>query len=462
MSAICGVVDAQIRLELMPGFQVPPILWLMTIGDPADKKSPGSRPMFSAIKAIEAEDAPRFKKEYLAWEGLEAAHDAEHKAYTTHMASIQTALDEAAAPLVRDLPPQPTPLKITITDITSQKLVRNSAERPRGLLCYLDEMSSWVKKLTDKTSGEDRSTWVVSYEGETYDMDRVGTGAIHCDNLAVSIYGNIQPTVYRENLKSLTGDGLLQRFIPAILRADQTRLGEPLPEFMTNTAQWENTLRLVYALPKQVYKLSTEAHQVFRDFQRWYEATKRDERILSSPNTFMTAFGKLEGTAGRLIIMFHLIERPFDMVVQAGIVERVIQIIKSYVIPAFRYSLCEVAGDTFDAWVSDYIIQHCDKPTITLSDIKRSARRQVDGVNVWQADQMVLGAMAILESATWVLRMDDGSKENHHIAQWAINPKLLVLFKDHRQDVLRAKQRRQDEIYKLNPGERKRVSGLDE
>lgn len=30
LSAVCGVVDARIRLELMPGFKVPPVLWLMT------------------------------------------------------------------------------------------------------------------------------------------------------------------------------------------------------------------------------------------------------------------------------------------------------------------------------------------------------------------------------------------------------------------------------------------------
>ena len=460
LSAACGVVDAQIRLELMPGFQVPPILWLMTIGEPADKKSPGSKPMISVLKSIENEDIPRHKKDLLTWEGRQAAHEAAHKAYLNHMASSEGLLDPSSAPVVPDLPERPAPLKITVMDITSQKLVRHAAERPRGLLCYLDEMNSWVKKLTDKTSGEDRSTWVVSYESESYDMDRVGSGSIHCENLAISIYGNIQPRVYRENLNSLTADGLLQRFIPAILRKDKTGLGEPIPEFMTNKAQWEQTLRLVYALPAQTYKLSTEAHKVFRDFQRWYEGAKRDERILSSPDAFMTAFGKLEGTAGRLIIMFHLIERPFDIQVGPEIVERVIRIIKEYVIPAFRYSLGEVGGvNSFDSWVADYVIQHCDKATLTLSEIKRSARRQVENVSPWQADQMVIGAMQMLEQVTWVIRMDDGTKENQHFAQWAINPQLMTMFKDHRKAVLEAKQRQLDEIYRLAPHARKRVAG---
>ena len=157
------------------------------------------------------------------------------------------------------LPPQPVPLKITVSDITSQKLVRSAAERPRGLLCHLDEMNSWIRKLTDKQSGEDRSTWVVSYESESYDMDRVGSGSIHADNLAVSVFGNIQPRVYRDNMNALTSDGLLQRFIAAILRGEQTRLGNPVPAFMSNEYAYEQMLRLIFALPAQTYRLDADA-----------------------------------------------------------------------------------------------------------------------------------------------------------------------------------------------------------
>lgn len=50
LACIAGVIDARTRLELMTGFQVPPVLWLMIIGKPADKKSPGSRPLKAIIK----------------------------------------------------------------------------------------------------------------------------------------------------------------------------------------------------------------------------------------------------------------------------------------------------------------------------------------------------------------------------------------------------------------------------
>lgn len=466
LAAVCGVIDAQIRLELMPGFKVPPVLWIMTIGDPADKKSPGSRPMLSPLKNIEAEDRPRYSKELLDWEGKEAAYASAKKAFLEFSASPEAILGSDQAPQVPDMPPQPVPLKITVSDITSQKLVRQAADRPRGLLCHLDEMNSWVRKLTDKQSGEDRSAWVVSYESEHYEMDRVGAGSIYAENLAVSIYGNIQPQVYKQNLKALSADGLLQRFIPAVLRGSKTKLGHPIPEYLTSAAAWENTLRLVYALPVQTYQLSSDAYNAFREFQGWYEQAKQDERVLNSGVEYMTAFGKLEGLAGRLILIFHIIESPFDQQVSKSVVERVINLIRGYVIPAYRYALGEVGGaisNAFEQWMIDHIIQISnDVQTVELRTLKRSARRQLEDKTEWQKDQTIIDAMLVLEQAGWVVQTENELHKKRVV--WAINPSLPAMFKSYRETVIKAKQRHADYIYRhaYNKGyERKLVKGFD-
>jgi hypothetical protein len=466
LAAICGVVDARIRLELMPGFKVPPVLWLMTLGDPADKKSPGSRPMLSPLRNIEAEDRPRYAKELLDWEGKEAAYASSKKAFLEWSASPEAMLGSDQAPTVAEMPPQPVPLKITVSDITSQKLVRSAADRPRGLLCHLDEMNSWIRKLTDKSSGEDRSAWVVSYESEHYEMDRVGAGSIHCENLAVSIYGNIQPTVFRQSVASLAADGLLQRFIPGILRAGKTKLGQPVLECMTSAAAWENTLRLTYSLPPQTYQLSFEAYMAYREFQAWYEDAKRDERVINSGDVYMTAFGKLEGLAGRLILLFHIIESPFMPQVSADVVHRVVSLVRGYIIPAYRYAFGEVGGaieHDFDQWVIDYIVQiSSDVQTITLRDLKKSARRPLEGKTDWQKEQAVMDAMLTLENAGWVVQVEN--ELNKKRVTWAINPSIFEAFKDYRKEVLKAKQRHADYIYRYATAkgyERKIVKGYD-
>jgi len=466
LAAVCGVVDARIRLELMPGFKVPPVLWLMTLGAPADKKSPGSRPMLAPLRDIEAEDRPRYGKELLDWEGKEAAYTSAKKSFLEWSASPEALLGGDQAPHVPEMPPQPVPLKITVSDVTSQKLVRQAADRPRGLLCYLDEMNSWVKKLTDKMSGEDRSAWVVSYESEHYEMDRVGAGSIHCENLAVSIYGNIQPQVFKANVSALSADGLLQRFIPGILVASKTKLGNPIPDYMTSSAAWENTLRMVFALPPQTYKLSPDAYNAYRQFQVWYEQAKQDERLLDSGVEYMTAFGKLEGLMGRLILLFHIIEQPFSPMVNVDIVNRVDSLIRGYVIPAYRYALGEVGGtidDSFDQWMVDHIIHICsDTQMVELRTLKRSARRKLEGKTEWQKDQMVMDAMLSLEQAGWAVQVENELNKRRVI--WALNPSLATMFKDYRQRVIKAKQRHADYIYRYATAqgkERKLVKGYD-
>lgn len=464
LAAVCGVVDARIRLELMPGFKVPPVLWLMTLGDPADKKSPGSRPMLSPLKNIEAEDRPGYTKNLLDWEGKEAAYASAKKSFLEWSSSPEALLGGDQAPHVPEMPPQPVPLKITVSDITSQKLVRQAADRPRGLLCHLDEMNSWVRKLTDKASGEDRSAWVVSYESEHYEMDRVGAGSIYCENLAVSIYGNIQPQVFKANLAALSADGLLQRFIPAILRGSKTKLGQPMPEYMTSSGAWENTLRLTYALPAQTYQLSPDAYTAFREFQAWYEEAKQDERVLDSGTEYMTAFGKLEGLAGRLILMFHLIESPFSPVVSADMVHRVVALVRGYVIPAYRYALGEVGGvitNDFDQWMIEYIIQISgDTTMVDLRSLKRSARRPLEGKTDWQKDQAVMDAMLVIEQSGWAVQVE--SELHKKRVTWALNPGLPEMFKEYRQKVIKAKQRHADYIYRYayeKGYERKLVKG---
>lgn len=440
LAAVCAVVDAQSRLELMPGYQVPPVLWLMTVGDPGDKKSPGSRPMLAPLKNIETEDRPRFAAAQNDWELKEAAFAVEKKKILDFVVTPEAMLG-AEVPLMPERPKEPVSVMLTVSDITSQKLVRHAADRPRGFLCYLDEMNSWTAKIGDKSSGEDRSCWTQAYESEHYKMDRVGAGSIHAENLAVSIYGNIQPAVYRDCMKTLTTDGLLQRFIPAVLRHEKTKRGEPIPDFLSHAGRWENTLRLIYALPPIVYKLSPEAFARFREFQLWYELMMQAERLIKSNNTFMTAVGKLEGLTGRLMLLFHVIEQPFNQVIGVGMVDRVVALVREYVIPAMRYTLGEIGEMTvFDAWLTDHVVAYSDQPSITMATIRDASRYLLKDLGNQQTYATILSGMEVLERASWVSRVDDREKEWRGQAEWLINPRLVEMFAGYRRRVLEARQ----------------------
>lgn len=443
LASACAVADARTRLELVQGFKVPPVLWLMTIGAPADKKTPGSTPMMSILHELQKEDLPRFKRDFLAWQAKEAQWSAQHKAWLDYNKSPEALISNNSAPELGELPPQPRALRLVVEDITSQKLVRNAAEHPRGILCYLDEMNSWVRKMVDKNTGEDRSAWARSYESQPYVMDRVGAGTIHCENLAVAMYGNIQPRVLRDNIKSLAADGLLHRFLPGILSECHTTYGNPIPEYLQNTAQWNSTLRTLFSMPALNYQLEPEAFKVFRNFQIWYEATRKDERLLCSSDNFMMAFGKLEGLVGRIALMFHLIENPYQIMVSENIMVRVVELVKSYIIPALRYTLGDMEGSaTFDRWLKNHLLT-IEEPSISAADIRTSGKKFLDEFSTpWAKHEAITRGMYILEVNRWVIRVDDKSKDHQGIASWIISPDLRMQFKDDREKVRKAVERR--------------------
>ena len=461
MAAVCGAIDARMRLELMPGFKVPPILWICSIGDPGDKKTPGSKPMFEILTQLEREDAPRFAKAAVDFEVNEARYVLAKKHLIDSATAPDALLSNTPLPALPPNPAKPVPLKITVQDISSQKLVRHAADRPRGLLCALDEMASWVEKVCDPRSSDDRSAWTVAYESGRYEMDRVGTGTTLADNYAVAFFGNLQPRVLRENIKALSKDGLVQRFIPVNIRPEMRRLGNPVPECMTNAAEYEQAIRVCFGLPPMTYKLSTQAHDVYREFQRWYETAMRDERILKGSETVQTALGKMEGLVGRVALVWHCIEAPYTLEVSEGLMQRAITFVRKFVIPSLRYTFDGDFGGAvgLEKWCAEYVLQYADQESFTLGQLKRSARRQIEGVNMVTAQQMLLIAMQPLEDAKWVARMDDGSQELKGLATWAINPGLRQWFADYREQVTAAKQRRRDELHQGPKTERTRVPG---
>lgn len=470
LGAICAVVDARSRLELMSGFSVPPVLWLMTVGDPGDRKTPGSKPMLDPLKVIEAADKARYARDYTAWEYQQAVYAGAHKAMMAYAGSAEGIADPTAAqaPIVPPVPKQPVPLRFTVDDITSQELLNKCQFRPRGVLANFDEMNSWVAKITNKTSGENRSAWVKGFEVTHYELDRVKNGETFIENFALSIYGNMQPTVLAESFKSLASDGLLQRFLPAIPDHNKVRMGTPVPDFASTAGTWENTLRLVYAMEKTTYRLTPEAYQVYRNFQEWHLDRAKAERLMRSSNEFFTAFNKLTGLVGRLALIFHILENPWGATVSEDVMLRVVRITREYIIPAQRYILDGDGSSAFDSWVMDHIIQHADLEKITMSEVIRSARRQFENanlVNAWHKAEWVMNAMHLLQEMKWVARCDDGSKESKGYAEWLINPHLKTTFKQHRDAVVKAKRDRRDDLLanttSINPSYAHGMESLD-
>jgi hypothetical protein len=444
ISAVCAVIDARTRLELNKGYRVPPVLWMMTIGSPGDMKTPGSKPMLSLLKDLEKEDTVNHAPAMLMYEAAEAQYNAAHKNFLEVAKSAEALLPGAELPHVPPLPVAPVPLKLSVSDVTSQRLVKIVADRPRGVLCHLDEMNSWIKKMTDKNSGEDRSAWVVAHGADSYSMERVGSGSTMADNFAVSVYGNIQPEIFRQNIESLTSDGMLQRFIPCVIRDHKWGVGTPIPEFLTNEREYEQMLRLVFALPATTYYLSDDAAAVFKEFQLWRYETMHDMRTVNENRMYQHAFAKIEGTLGRLMLIDHVMTDPFSQTVSGDSARRMVNFIKSYVVPSYRYTFGDYSGvDSFDSWLAEYVVKNSDKASMTLAEIRNASRSQRLGMTQWQTDLTICDSMALLEEQGWLV----AERKDKHNSVWFINPQLDKDFREDREKIRAIKKKQVEQMY---------------
>lgn len=475
MAAVSAAVDHRTTLKLTHGFSVKPIVWLMTIGSPSDKKTPGATPMKQILKTIEKEAEPQHGRAIRIWEAREAIALAAKKRYHTAKSTPEASLDALGGidsmtfddlPPELSIPPRPVQLQMEVTDITSQKLARTCADQPRGVLCYLDEMSTWMQKMADPKTGESRATWVQAFEGASYKVDRVADGAIHVDNLSVAIYGNVQPKVFKQHSKQLMTDGLLQRFLYVRLDSTRTGIGNPIPEEQTSAHQWEQTIRLLSALPATDYTLSEGAYKVFRQWQEYIEEVRKREKLLQSSDAYQEAIGKQVGQCARVCLIWHLIESPWQTEVSESLMSRVVHFMRSTVMPTMRQVLdVSLSESSLDAWLRDHILTRADQSSVTLPELKRGAHWQLQTMSKWEADSAVMDAMSDLERVQWVARMDDGSRGA--TVTWAINPRLISQFQAQRDQVIAARQARRNEIYeeyqKVDPNYRpKPVYGYKE
>ena len=440
--AVSGAVDKRSALQITPTWRVPPTFWAMTLGEPADKKTPGSKPMFSPLRHIEAEDKERYQAELLLWQGKEARHAAQMKAYREWQADPASAIPNSVPPTVEDLPPQPVPLRLLLTDATTQKVVAMSEHRARGFLLYLDEMNRWFSKLSDPRTTDDRGCWIQGYETGPYSMDRMGAGTIMVENMAVSLYGNCQPAVFRKNVESTSSDGILQRFMPIVLNPERNAMWEEaVPSFMSSAHDYEQLLRRTFALQPFDYMMAPDAVAVFRSFCEWALKFREAERIVNSSSSYQTALGKVEGNCARLLLLFHIINEPYSMFISAETVIQATTLFRTFFIPSLRYTFLEVGqqADPLARNVFNTITQWASaKPTITLADLRRSAKNTTEAENrpAWQLDQSLRVIMDDLGSMGYVSMHQDHPR----FPVWAINPAVAELFADYRQKIIKAKQ----------------------
>jgi hypothetical protein len=319
--------------------------------------------------------------------------------------------------------PKP-PVRYVVYDTTTEKLGEILSRDDHGLLVKRDEFSGWIGGMekysnASRGAGADRGFWLQSYDGGPHAVDRIGRGEIYIGNLSVSLVGGIQPAKLAE-LGGLTSDGLLQRFLPVMMRAPtlaQDREGD----------DWEDYHRLVYKLIKAKHQrllLSDFALTLMNELRaHLHELEQAAGGLTDGLQAFL---GKLPGVAGRLAVILHMAANPesTEREIAGHTIAHVRTLIVDFIVPhavEFYRSTEELSGGERLRKIASWIVTSRQQ-TITSREFVRNVRC-LRGVSVMDLQMLV----SPLVAAGWL------EPEQPFNRTWKVNPAVAVQFERQRQ-----------------------------
>jgi hypothetical protein len=271
--------------------------------------------------------------------------------------------------------PEP-PERFIVGDITTEKLGEILSRSERGVLAVYDEVAGWIGRMeryhgSGKGASADRAFWLRSWTGGHYSIDRINSGENLVRNLSVSILAGIQPRKLAE-IHGLTSDGLLQRFLPVLMKAPRLPIDIDCTEV---NRKYKDLFYQLIALPPQQLRVTDAAIEVMDELQRHLFNLEQVGEALSEG--FEGYIGKLAAYAGALTIILHLLDDPKNAVknfIGKPVVEKVDQLIRDFLIPhgVKFYATGEGTTERLQA-IASYVLR-CGKDRLRLTEFTNNVR----------------------------------------------------------------------------------------
>lgn len=270
-------------------------LWVAVVGSPSSKKSPAISKAIHHVKKIDADRRERSRAEVSRWE-------------TQHASRKKGSKDDA--PLDRPVPNRPPIKRAIVEDTTVEALSEILKDNPQGVLCVRDELTGWLGSMDAYKSSRsgasaDRANWLELYNGGPRSVDRLGRGSVSIPNWSSCLIGGIQPDMLRRVVAGMGHDGLLQRFLPLIACAINSRGIDRKPD-MHAIEQYRELLEHIaeIAPSKEPVLLEEDAHVVRERVDMLAEKMAR----AVGHEGLEAWLGKWGGIFARLLLTFHAIE----------------------------------------------------------------------------------------------------------------------------------------------------------
>ncbi len=305
LSCVGAAIGNTTRVVVKKGWNAPPSVWTMIVGESGTAKSPAFKTAKSPIQRHQRNLLEQHAAAVRTYEQEKAEYDAAMKA-------------RKKSPTPEPEPEQPQyphAERCMVSDTTVEALAPILKHNPRGILLQRDELNGWLGSFNQykAAKGADESHWLSMFDGESITVDRKGEGTLptYVETALVSITGGIQPAILAKSMgKEHRASGMASRFLIASppRRAQQ----------WTDDEVSEATQLLVDRLFIKLFAIefadgvsqphfvgmSADAKQVF---QAYFNEHHTDQANLTGDMS--AAWSKLIGYVPRLALLFHIVDQ---------------------------------------------------------------------------------------------------------------------------------------------------------
>jgi hypothetical protein len=307
LASVSALIGNARWAQAWPGWDEPPHLWLVVVGDSGTGKSPGAdclmRDVLPTIERRMVGDYPDRLREW------QAAVEFDKIAKKRWQDDLRTAQENK-----KPLPPMPMPVAPSIApekprlrqhDVTIEQVgAILAAASPKGVVIVRDEIAGWLMGM-DAYNPAGRAFWLEAYGGRPYRVERRKHGAepIEIERLAVAVYGGTQPERLSE-LSTGPDDGLFSRVLWLWPNSVPFRRGSTTPG-----AAWAiealDRLRELDLGPGNppspiLISLTDDAQRLMAEF-----GAEMESRLDRSGGLLRSAYGKARGAALRLSLILE-------------------------------------------------------------------------------------------------------------------------------------------------------------
>ena len=208
-----GLIGTARRIRAARAYTSPATMWLSLVGQSGTGKTPGAGPTVRALAHVEKHREPWIVKLRQAHESKVAKARAEHKKWMTAVA--EAVLGNKPPPPMPEAAVAPGPFEVprlSVTNVTAERMPGLLRARPSGLLLLCDELSSLFLNMGRYANGgTDRGFWLAAWDGNRYTVERMSRSE-DVEHLLIGMTGGFQPDRLAKSFGD-DADGLYARML---------------------------------------------------------------------------------------------------------------------------------------------------------------------------------------------------------------------------------------------------------